>query len=221
MIQLVRTEDGPKIVFRPWSNVNLKELESELKVVYNKIQLPELEFPLIYGHVCPRCENVIQAAFITDKPVDPRGYEEFFTTLRDKQGNIKVVRTGVHPRFKSKYETTLVQRGNKISAQMIRLGEHFDKNPEIEGLLCHYTSYFSFRPDMALQQVLLNNGMNPSAYSFTAEDVEEIAVSLASSQYVKDEYLRVKDVAGSAPDAWIVKRGAYSWMLSPTLRPYL
>src|ERR1035438_10078802 len=39
-------------------------------------RVPHLELNLVYGHRCPTCGNVIQACFLTEKPIDLWYYEE-------------------------------------------------------------------------------------------------------------------------------------------------
>ena len=221
MISFIKTEEGHKILFQPWSNVLKKEVNGETVEVYNKIQLPELSFPLIFGHICPKCENIIQAAFLTTKLVDPKGYEELNTTIRDTHGQRKVLRTGGNYRFKSKYETIPVQRGNNVSAQLIRLEEHFRIPDDAETCICYYMAFFSFRPDMALQQVMLHSNLNPSKYNLTDEALNDIENACIGQSYAREEFYRVHDVMGSKSDLWLRKHGAYDWVINRAVSTHL
>jgi len=222
VISLTKGEEDHQVLFRPWANVQTKEIDGELVEVYNKIQLPELSFKLIFGHICPKCGNVLQAAFFTDRAVDTRGYEEIKTTIRDeKTKELRVFRTGANNRFKSKYDSTLIQRGGVVSAQFIRLTEHFERTQDDGTTICHFQAYFSFRPDMAIQYVILNNQLNPAIYDLSAKNLEKLAKHASSQPYMKDDYMQLHDEAGGASTIWLVKRGAYNWVLSTALQNYI
>lgn len=220
MIKTVKKEEGHEILFQPWANVQMKEIDHELREVYNKIQLPTIRCKLIMAHYCPICKNLIQAAFLTDKEVDPRPYEELNTVFKDSNGKLKVIRTGANSRFKSKYETTLVKRGDAISAQLIRLKEHFEV-PDGEGAsICNYRAFFSFRPDVAFQYVLLNasnHNLDPSHYNITPKVLDYVEKECDEDNYTRGDYRRIYDIVDGKSTIWLVRHGAYDWVLGRAL----
>lgn len=222
MISITKLEgEDTKVLFQPWSNVSIKEIDHELVQVYNKIQVPQIENKLLFGHVCPICNNVLQAAFLTCKEVDTRPYEEVRTTFKDEKGSYRTLRTGTNSRFKSKYDSIIVNRGNKVSAQLIKLTEHFERSVEDTTPICNFRAFFSFRPDMAVQYMILNSSLNPSKYDLNEKNIQEIRDIIASQQYMKDDYRDISDEAGGDSKIWLVRTGAYNWTLDHVLKEYM
>ena len=167
-------------------------------------------------------EHPAEAAFLRTGRWSLRGYEEIKTTIRDeKTKELRVFRTGANNRFKAKYDSTLIQRGGVISAQFIRLTEHFERTQDDGTTICHFQAYFSFRPDMALQYAILNNQLNPAIYDLSAKNLAELSKHASSQPYMKDDYMQLHDEAGGASTIWLVKRGAYNWVLSHALQNYI
>jgi len=224
MIRLQAGDNGAEIVFQPWMGREFRPQAAGVpipEVSWNP--LPPYEAPhrkLVHGYVCPVCKNVVQASFLTSTVIDPKPFEEIQTTIRDDKGNLRVIRTGVHPRFHSKYDSKIIQQGSVISAQVIRLHDHFTKDlgEEITPL-CPFVAHFSFRPDLLVKQLLVNGDVNPQEYTIKPEQIGEIKEGLQKHSYAKDEYKFVADFAGEGPTLWLVKRiGGYGWSLTSVLQ---
>src|SRR3974390_680435 len=85
-----------------------------------KSQEQELEFPLVYAHICPKCNNLVQALFMTSKRIDPKPWEEIMTKTLDKDGHFKRIIPGRNIRFRSRYTIQTLGRGPHVSAELIR-----------------------------------------------------------------------------------------------------
>ena len=207
MIELAKYNDEFIIRFSPWGKDDKGQ---------KKPELPTITRTLLYGHYCPECKNVIQAAFLTDSALDIKGYEELNTTILDGNNNRRVIRTSTNPKFKSKYDSTIARRGDKVSAQLIKLKEHFDKHPneEVWNSFCHFVAYFSFRPDIVLQEMMLESGVDPSYYNIGGISNKDVVDYMKTRGYMKDSYIVVPDFAGKVPDIVLVRRNTYSWALS-------
>jgi hypothetical protein len=219
MIELFYDGDVPSIRFSPWATGDITKEDKEYKKVGHA---PTLTRQLIYGHFCTECQNLIQAAFLTDTAIDPKDYEELNTTIMDTHGQRKVIRTGVNSRFKSKYDINTIQRGSLISAELIRLKEHFDRHPYEPTWcsFCHYTAYFSFRYDIALQQILIDSGTNPNWFDLSQKNIPEILAALKDKGHSRESYVKLKDFAGRVPDVILVERGVYSRRISSLLKSF-
>lgn len=146
---LVLSKDGKKIFFTP------PEKSTE----------QELEFDLVYGHRCPKCNNLVQALFMTDKKIDPKPWEEIMTRQLDKDGYFKRIIPGRHERFRSHYNIQTIGRGNAVSAELIRLTEHFERKEDVvNGNVCEFTVLSSVIPEYRVHDMLLANFLNPSEY---------------------------------------------------------
>jgi len=65
----------------------------EPRAGFNKGKVPVLEFPLIYGHRCPQCQNVIQAVFKAPRPIDLWPYEETTVLSQGEKNAGEVLKT--------------------------------------------------------------------------------------------------------------------------------
>ena len=212
MIELAKYNDEFIIRFSPWGEDDKGQ---------KKPGLPLITKTLLYGHFCPKCKNVIQAAFLTDSSLDTRGYEELNTTITDKDGKRRIVRTGINPRFKSKYDSTLARKGDKISAQLIKLKEHFDAHPNEDtwNSFCHFVAHFSFRPDIVLQEIILGSNIDPSLYRVSDISNEKL-IHYMSTTYMKDGYAVVSDFVGKMPEITLVRRNTSNYYLCSFLSEY-
>lgn len=126
--------------------------------------IPEREYPLLYGHVCPRCQNIVQAVFVAKEKFPLVKYEE--TRVVDGVGKLIGVRPAPgtqHP--KSCYQIKLYPGlGTQIT-----LRYHVSDPATIEGAhyrnsiglplevgevhVCSFTGLFSHREDLVLRDL--------------------------------------------------------------------
>lgn len=131
---------------------------------------PSIERELVYGHVCPTCNNVIQAFFLTDQPVDLWMYEEtvFVSSSQDRFGTeLKTVPNNDSKFGYSQYTSTFL-RTAQGNAQHLVLKNHIvrfhgidaikhtsDRFFEPGGNVCPNTGCFSLRPKLCMQDLIL------------------------------------------------------------------
>lgn len=211
MIRLVNSEGGnsPTIIFSSYKNEDGKSFG------FNK------KYQLIFGYKCSTCDNVIQALFLTEESVDQRACEEtnMFTTSNFMDQKTKVFRPGTGKHFNSKYSSKLIQNKGLISAQFIKLDEHFEhKLDETHVPVCKLVSVFSFNPVVLIKNAIMLDGyVNPEDYSININNIEKVKESL---NYTND-ILYEKDIAGKFPDIWSVKRCMSSCMMVWKLTSFL
>ncbi len=147
------------------------------------------EKDLVYGHYCPTCGNVVQACFLTAKPVDLWFYEEtnVISTAADEKkfGNVLKIVPNQDSKFGYSQYTSTVLRTPGGMAQHLTLKNHIvkyhginetahtsDRYFEPGGHTCAYTGLFSLREDLALKDLCLlwrfadGHGNNLNDYKF-------------------------------------------------------
>src|SRR5271168_5489588 len=113
-----------------------------------KSQEEVLEFELVYAHICPKCNNLVQALFMTDERIEPKPWEEIMTKQLDAQGHFKRIIPGRHDRFRSRYSVHTIGRGSTVSAELIRFAEHFDLKEPSDGIaVCNFVTISSTIPE--------------------------------------------------------------------------
>jgi hypothetical protein len=131
----------------------------------------ELEFPLVYAHTCPKCNNLVQALFMTNKRIEPKPWEEIFTKILDSNGKYKRIIPGRHERHRSRYTVTPIGRGSSISAELIRFTEHFERKEDVNNQpVCNFVAISSVIPEYRVYDMLLAQLMDPSRYSIKDSD---------------------------------------------------
>lgn len=186
-----------------------------------KTQEQELSFPLVYGHYCPKCNNLVQALFMTDKRIDPKPWEEIMTKQLDKDGHFKRIIPGRHERFRSRYSITTIGRGNVISAELIRLADHFEMKEDVSMTpVCNFLAINSAIPEYRLNDLILAHGLNPSQWLVQDKDYEEIKYKLVSGYPGSDIYAFVP-ATGTGPELAIVSRSNQQWVLNMALGNHL
>jgi hypothetical protein len=131
----------------------------------------DLRRDLVYGHVCPTCNNVIQACFLTDKPIDLWPYEEtvFISQASGKNfgTTLKIVPNEESKAGYSQYTSTF-ERTLEGNAQHLVMKNHVlryqgidsksrenDRYNESGGHTCAYTGCFSLRQATMLKDLCL------------------------------------------------------------------
>lgn len=132
--------------------------------------VPQLEFPVIYAHVCPTCNNVIQALYKTPKPIDLWPYEETAVLSRGQKNAGELLK--IVPGTKDSYGTTLYNRtyfNGSEPCQKISLKNHIFKFLSINYRLigdtanmlekgpkpCPFIGIFSLNPSLTVKDYCL------------------------------------------------------------------
>lgn len=164
MIRIREGKDGApnKIYFEPRAGFTR-----------SKYMVPSLDFPLVYGHKCTKCNNVIQALFKAPKSFSLWPYEE--TVLLSKgEKNVGDVRT-VYPTDKTRFGKSCYRQDFRPAdggSVKIVLKNHILRHVALEdrdwtgdGLWedgekpCTHTGVFSIREDLLVKDFLLFSGM--------------------------------------------------------------
>jgi hypothetical protein len=198
------SKDGTKLWFLPPEKSNEQELE----------------FPLVYAHVCPKCNNLVQALFMTDKKIDPKPWEEIFTKILDAQGHFKRIIPGRHDRFRSRYTVHTIGRGSSVSAELIRFTEHFDRREDPNNQpVCGFVTISSVIPEYRVYDILLVQNMDPARYNIKDEHWEAIKEKLLHSYSGVDQYSFVPAI-GNGPECVMMSRTAYNWYMNEAVGKY-
>jgi hypothetical protein len=188
-----------------------------------------LEFELVYGHACTRCFNVVQAMFITDRPVDLYKYEEtaVISLAQDpkKFGTInKYVPEYEDPVGTTCYTSTPLSGGEQ-RAQHLVLKNHvlrfegIDKPKAENGAqyfekgerTCEYTGFFSVRKDLLVRDILSFMQVKPEYIKgYHYPPLEEFL------QRCGDRF-RTLPAYGDAPPVVLVKRENMQFGMQSTL----
>ena len=180
----------------------------------------EMEFPLVYAHVCPKCNNLVQALFMTDRRIDPKPWEEIFTKVLDKDGHYKRIIPGRQDRFRSRYEVHTIGRGNLVSAELIRFAEHFERREDPNNQpVCGFLAVSSTIPEYRINDMLLAQNMNPSNYILKDEYWPAIKDKLLKS-YSGDQQYAFVPAVGKGPEVVIMSRNCYNWYMNEAIGSY-
>lgn len=132
-------------------------------------KLPELEFPLIYGHRCPYCNNVMQALFKAPKTFSLWPYEETTILSQGEKNAGDILST--YPDNKTRYGKSCYRidfspaEGGSVKITLknhiMRLSAISERKFNGEGLweegkrTCSRTGVFSLREDLLVKDWLL------------------------------------------------------------------
>lgn len=179
----------------------------------DKSNVPEAEFPLVYAHTCPKCNNLVQAVFMTDKRINPKPWEEIFTRVLDTNGKFKRIIPGRSERSRSRYSVTTLGRGSLTSAQLIRYTEHFDRREDVVNTpVCNFVAVSSVIPEYRVYDMMLTLFMDPSKFSIKDSDYPSIKEELLSKYSGAEQYAFV-DAIGKGPECVFISRTAYQWFM--------
>lgn len=180
----------------------------------------ELEFPLIYSHTCPKCGNLVQALFMTDKRIEPRPWEEIITKVLDAGNKYKRIIPGRHKNFRSRYSVTTLGRGSSISAELIRFAEHFERRDNVvDSPICDYVAISSTIPEYKIYDMLLACFINPLRYKVVDKDYPDIKAKLSNKYGGYNQYA-FQDAVGNGPECIFISRTAYVWFLQDVMAKY-
>lgn len=182
----------------------------------------EMEFPLVYAQTCPKCNNLVQAVFMTDKKIDPKPWEEIYTKMLDANGKFKRIIPGRQERFRSRYEVKTMGRGTSVSAQLVRFTEHFDLKEDPTGVapICGYVAISTSIPEYRVYDMLLACLMDPSQYSLKDSDYPEVKHRIQHG-YTGPDHYAFADAVGNGPEAVFVSRQAYKWFIMEVVAKYI
>jgi hypothetical protein len=180
----------------------------------------EAEYPLVYANTCPKCNNLIQAVFMTNKKVDPKPWEEIFTQVLDANGKYKRIIPGRSKRSRSRYSVTTLGRGSIISAQLIRYTDHFDRKEDVNNTpICKFVALSSVIPEYRIYDMLLTHFLDPSKYDIKDSDYDSIKDRLLTNYSGTDQYAFVEAI-GKGPECVLVSRTAYQWFMQEVTNKY-
>ena len=143
-----------------------------------------------FAHICPSCNNVIQALFHTDSEVDLWPYEETRKMSIDKNGKKPIELVGVIPSKddiigKTHYN---VYYDAKTKSQKIVLKNHVLRFETIDlkntaenvdwepgGKVCELAGLFSLREDLLIRDYVLFSRINESkVWNYPAKSVSDM-----------------------------------------------
>lgn len=187
----------------------------------------ELEFDNIYSHICPKCNNLVSALFVTDKVVDPRPWEEILTHTLNKDGKYNRIIPGRNARYKSRYKVIPIGRKPSISAQMIQFSEHLTASSDPDSPeICEYLTILSEIPEFRVNDILLslNPPLDPKNYDIKDTDYNDIRSALGEGLLLGkgmslDWYL-FSPAIGKGPEAVHMLRKAQQWGVNLTIGKY-
>ena len=187
-----------------------------------KTQEQELTFPLISANVCPKCNNLVQALFTTDKLIDPKPWEEIFTKVLDGQGQYKRLIPGRSDRHRSRYKSVPIGRGpSNLSAQLIRFEEHFERSSDPNNVaICGFLAINSVIPEYRVYDMLLTQGLNPAQYKIWDEHWDHIKEKLIHAYSGGDQYVFAPAI-GEGPECVFMSRACYNWYINDALAKYI
>jgi hypothetical protein len=162
------------IEFTPRSGFNTKPLTKKL----------------IFAHICPSCNNVIQAFFETTEAVNLWSYEETRQMSIDVD-NIKPIelkaivpgpkdvvgRTQYHSNYDGKTHSQKITMKNHILKHSIVNVNGGDEKADWEtgGKMCEWAGLFSLREDLLLRDYILFSRINlGKLYKYNPKKVEEV-----------------------------------------------
>jgi hypothetical protein len=187
----------------------------------DKSKEQELEFDLVYAHICPKCNNLVQALFMTNKRIDPKPWEEIFTKQLDSEGKYKRIIPGRHERFRSRYSIATLGRGSSVSAELIRFTEHFDRKEDVINTpICNFVAISSVIPEYRVYDILVNAMMDPLKFSVKDSDYEGIKHALLT-QYTGPDQYAFEDAIGKGPECVFMSRTAYQWYLQQAMGKFM
>ena len=179
---------------------------------------PELEFPLIYGHRCPYCGNVIQALFKAPRTFSLWPYEETVLLSQGEKNSGEIRK--VFPDEKTKHGKTLYNmeftpaEGGSIK---LVLANHLVKHRAMshrevngEGLWtpgmekpCTKGAIFSLREDLLVKDFLLFSQMVD--YEITKYNTPKVSELIPEN----DTNFRQVPAIGMAPPVILVDRQSF------------
>lgn len=204
------SKDGKKLYFVPPDKSHEQEWEAEL----------------VYAHICPKCNNLVQAVFMTDKRIDPKPWEEIFTKVLDGEGKYKRIIPGRQERFRSRYSVVPIGRGSSVSAELIRFTEHFDRKEDVINTpICNFVAISSEIPEYRVYDMLLAAYMDPSRYNLKDENYETVKEQLLNKYQGSDQYSFADAIgpkgSASGPECVFMSRTSYQWFLQEVCGKYM
>jgi hypothetical protein len=198
-----------------------------------------LERELVYGHYCPLCQNVVQALFLTDEPVNLWPYEEtnVMSTSKseEKIGTILKIVPNLESKAGYTNYTVTSLRGGRQSGQHIVLKNHVLKYHGIEQEKhtpdryfepgerpCEYAGAFALREDLLIRDVCYFMRLNVAAIeAYNLPSVEDFLKGAVEHGF------RSLPAYGSAPPVMLIPRERMTsargdgWRMRNILQPFV
>ena len=201
-----------------------------------------LEFPMVYGHRCPTCSNVIQAVFLTDQKVDLFPYEQtsILTQSKDeeKQGEVRAILPDTNSEegyscYHIDFTNTVAGGSQKIVLRnhVLKLRALVEREPNGEGLFekgdryyvkaCTKIGIHALRDDLLMKDYCLFANMSDvELRNYNLPPVSEVITEFSGSSLG-----RLVPTIGQAPPLVLLERSdvvhGYGHVLRPVLKNYL
>jgi hypothetical protein len=200
----------------------------------------EIELPLVYGHTCPVCKNMIQCVAKTPQDMDLNPYEETSVFSQGEKNAMELLK--VVPNYRdtdSCYESKFFRSEDPSAPGLIhlRLKNHLipsrvkrtpadktDMYSETGERTCFKTGFFAMREDLLMKDFLLLMGLHQSEIeAYNLPKVAEFLPTDLGNNAGLGEY-RYVPALGDAPPVIIVDRtfikNASTWSLKQALEPF-
>jgi hypothetical protein len=184
-------------------------------------KLGPLECDLIHGHFCMYCNNLIQALYYTDKPIDLPKYEETRVLSQGEKNGGELLKIVPNAEDKGNYKTEFFRTPNG-NAEQITLKNHVlnfkglssgnrDDFFEVGERCCSYTSVLPLRNETIIRELAIVAGFNLESAGRYTEGTEPPPKWIAEYFKTAESYLtkeiRTIPAVGDAPMALLIKRG--------------
>jgi hypothetical protein len=202
------------------------------------------DLPLLYGHRCPTCGNVITAAFHTDRAIDLWPYESSVILSQGKENAgeiLKVVPEGSKGRKYSQYNSEFFDCGPGKSVQRILMKNHVIspeaiteryrmlEKPHMYSQLetalwqvgdrpCSYACLFNEREDLAIKDLLVLFWI--SSEQWHLYNIPTKVTTLIPDQYGTGAF-RYLPAIGDGPPAIMAERQTFINGYANTIRHHL
>ena len=219
MIQLTNNQTTPKLIL-----TKRNSFKGEVK---------NLEFPLVYGHTCPVCKNVMQALFKTPTPINLWPYEETDVLSQGAKNAGELLKTLPNNKSdygESCYEVSFHPAGG--GSQKIRLKNHImrvralaERQLTGEGLFevgercCPKTGIFSVKQSLLIKDFCLFSMVQSAKLNlYNLPNIDQIIKG------DDDTIGRLVTAIGEAPPVIILDRGrlvaGFNFYVEPRLEQY-
>lgn len=207
----IETQDPiNKIIFEPRAGFTRGERKT-----------PELEFPLIYGHRCQFCNNVIQALFKAPRLFSLWPYEET-VILSQGEKNAGEIRK-IFPDDKAKYGKSCYRMDFNASeggSVKITLKNHIMRHScvkehsydgaglwEVSEKVCIWAGIFSLREDLAIKDWLLFSQLGDGTRSDGDNEISKYKLPAIKDLILDtDTNFKLVPSVGVAPPVILVER---------------
>lgn len=205
--------------------------------IRGKEKVPELEFPLIYGHKCPYCNNVIQALFKAQKTFSLWPYEETAILSQGEKNSGETLK--IFPDNKTKLGKSCYKmdfsfaEGGSIKLTLVN---HIMLYRTIvrrdftgaglweEGYkcVCTHTGIFSLREDLLVKDWLLFSILDPND-KILGSEIKKYKLPSSLKDIIEEDNTnyRLVPAIGMAPSVILVDSNSLVYSAEYQVRPLI